>query len=230
MIIRNLTHIKTLGLISTTACYSTFNGVNELIDLGTATDIVLPTTFTEATWSIWVRHTGITQLYWRCYDGGNTLGTLFNTSVGPQMFLANIGGAGVHTSRSVNFPAFSDGNWHNILSIYNGAGSLNVYADGVLANGSLFGSIPASITMASTLNHIGSSTSEQNVSQFAVWDRALTSIEITEVYNRGRYVGQLSDIPNLTYQLRLDTLNPVDVVGGKPATSDNMNLTNIICE
>jgi len=231
MIIRELVKVKHLTVFKTlSGCYTTMDGINEEIDLGNASTIVLPNPFTQATWTVWFKVSGSTLLF-RNYNGGNVRGYFLHSVAGYRFVFANSGGVGVHCIRNWGGIPFNDGGWHNITIVYNGAtAQLDFYGDGILNNGALTSTIPASFASASQLNTVGFPTTVQDVSQFAVWNRALSASEVLDVYNRNRYSTSYSDIPNLFYHLITNQLNPVDIVSAKPATSNNMDGTNIICE
>jgi len=101
----------------------------------------------------WVRTTDTGMLVAALADAvdvANQSYALAIGAVGTGLVNAIVGdGVGGLTFRSSNI-AVNDGNWHLISMVYDSAGpSLDVYIDGVLDNGSLTGTIPASLSAVS---------------------------------------------------------------------------------
>ena len=84
----------------------------------------------------------------------------------------------------------TDGNWHFIAITYDGS-NINGYVDGSLAGGDF----PVSSVTTSTLNtpyYIGGSATGSyskefngSISNCSIWNTALTSAQVTEIYSEG---------------------------------------------
>lgn len=94
-----------------------------------------------------------------------------------------------------NTPAILTAGWHHIVAVYDGTGTANsdklkIYYDGVLQTLTFTGTIPASITTNTTPVTLGGWVT--GTAPFAgvmdetrMWNRALTPVEVTELYNQG---------------------------------------------
>jgi hypothetical protein len=235
MIIKGLTSIREMNLIRTGSFYTTFDGINESVNLG-ATDIIA-TGATQASWSFWIRlPNGIpasNEAVYGSYDSGGTgnlVPLIVANSAGKLVFYLSSGG----TNRT-SVATIADMSWHHIVCTWKGSMTHNIYIDGVLSNGALAGgSVEATIPTSPIDTEIGvmingsSSWFDGHLNEIAVYNATLTAGEVTTIYNLGQMTPDYSGIASLVAHWRMHSLNPIDIVGGVNGTSVNMDGSNII--
>ena len=136
MIIKNLVHLKEVGII-TTSCYSLdFDGVNEFIQLpvNSAFDLENTHAFSFEAWVKLGDIIGFKSLF-RKYDAGINRGYFLIISGNEVRFdLQNNGGSNGAIVESVG-AGLVVGQWHHVVGTYDGsndANNINLYLDGVL--------------------------------------------------------------------------------------------------
>jgi len=164
-----------------------FDGSNDYIDVGTG----LKSTFdgaTAFTISAWFKYdtanpnysTIIQQEYTAAGDNYLAAVRLSNTST-PQI-----------TNRNVTLTdttALNSGQWYHIVSVFDGSSqTLTMYIDGtqVAQNTSAGSSMPTSAAGSKCI--IGANANNDrfldgSIDEVAVWDTALTSTQVSEIYN-----------------------------------------------
>lgn len=232
MILRHFDKIRHMQIgKGAVGCYTSMNGTGEVITLASGNSIQLPSTFSVATWTVWFKITGDALLF-RGYDGGTDRGFFLHrvAASGFRMVLPNINGSFLSAGRVYSGATLTDNQWHNATGVFDSTiGRLDFYADGVLSNGALIGSPNIPVVNNSTLNAVGFPSTSQDIAQYGVWDRALSSVEVADIFSRTRFSSSYADIPNLTYHIIANILDPIDTVSGSLTTSDNMDGSNIIC-
>lgn len=108
-------------------------------------------------------------------------------------FGGNVGTASSNNRRSYTSDnALTAGNWHHIVAIIRSYNDMDIYIDCNQQNGSYSGSGPTDVVHVNSTGLIGSAPSNSNNPQtygnltmddFAMWNRALTVNEITELCN-----------------------------------------------
>lgn len=97
---------------------------------------------------------------------------------GGQIY-ANFGGSQFNSSSSVN-----DGNWHHVVVTYNRI-KLRIYIDGELeSDGDETGLTPLSYVFLGS-DDAGNQSLSGSLDSVGIWDRALTSQEVSAIYNNG---------------------------------------------
>ena len=125
-----------------------FNGNGNYVDLGNPAGLRLTGSMT---WSAWVYATGTPaddgQIIAKSGSGGGNLGWQFKTSpdTGPHTFGVAVSSNGsVHTQR-YSATVRQLNTWYHVAGVYDAAArTLNIYVNGVLDNGTLSGTVPAS--------------------------------------------------------------------------------------
>ncbi len=160
-----------------------FNGDSSFVDLGNPSALQLTGSMT---WSAWVNAAA------NPVDDGQIVaksdgpsGWQFKTSpdTGPHTFgVAVSGGAGGNTQRYSVAPR-SLNVWYHVAGVYNAAaGTLDIYINGVLNNGVLVGTIPASQIDSPVNANIGRRTGgfyfNGIIDEVRIYDRALSIAEI----------------------------------------------------
>lgn len=156
-----------------------FNG-NTVLKSATSS-AVTPGTFTISTW---VKKSGATAENVICFWTTNDSTVSDNCPVR----IANSLRMRINGTNYLGNTSITDGNWHHVIVTSNSlTGNSEAYIDGVLEN---FGSQPPSFTTAGSAlyfgNNVGTSGNYAGgIDETAIWNRVLTSTEITEVYRRG---------------------------------------------
>ncbi|HHZ67522.1 MAG TPA: hypothetical protein EYN52_06370, partial [Alphaproteobacteria bacterium] len=88
--------------------------------------------------------------------------------------------------------AMTAGRWHHVVATYSGgtASTMNLYIDGVLDNAEALGTSPVPVAIDTEDCFLGSQNNstynyEGDISNAAVWDKALTAAEVAELHNGG---------------------------------------------
>lgn len=174
--------VNVSGKINT--AYS-FDGTNDYIDLGTTRIIDTSSDFTISSWVKWTS-TGYVAGSIFARDGGGAGQNEFSLMRWPgggnnENILFNVGNSNVVT----NADLLGDGAWHHIVGVKSGS-TLYIYVDGSLDKSGAFGST----VLYSVSTKIGARGSVSNyfggtIDEIGVWSRALSSTEITQLYNGG---------------------------------------------
>lgn len=163
-----------------------FDGVDEHISLGNA-DIIADGA-SSASYSLWVNTSvgGSNQFLYGRFNGGvaATTPAIFLISGVPRFFMAP--GIGDFRDGTTDI---SDGFWHHLLCIFVGSSKLDIYLDGVLDNGALFGVIRPSVPANSVDNRIatqadGDNYFAGNIDEVGAFQADL-SANVAETYNGG---------------------------------------------
>jgi len=121
------------------------------------------------------------------------------------------------------FLTLSDTDWHHYVFVYNGS-TMRVYFDGSLdaTSFSQTGSIIDEGTSTSYVGAQGDGTNffDGNIDQPFIWDEALTSTEITALYNSGDgYANDCAVAPTVT-TTSITSIKPLSATGGGNITSN----------
>ena len=86
----------------------------------------------------------------------------------------------------------ADSVWHHLVAVFVPSRSLDIYVDGKLCNGSLTGSIPASLQSNDAICYLGRRTGGDYFTGClalpCIYNRALTALEIRNHFNRGKHM------------------------------------------
>jgi len=169
-----------------------FNGTTSYIDLGNQSQYNFGNS--DFTLSAWVL-SGSKQVDYADYIIGKLkvpdtlsygLGT-HNSTVNIYSFFRDEQGAFVVTSSSATI---QDSNWHFLTATFNRSGSLSIYLDGVLdgsqdiswLSGSQSNTSPLVIGGIDSASLFGSQLFEGKISDVGIWNRALSSTEVFQLY------------------------------------------------
>ena len=217
--------------------YTSYNGTDEKTIFGSDVSInfALGDTFTVSIWVQVLSTPGDSRYIAGKIDASGE-GWFFERQNDGRMafrmqdFTANRYGRSVSTTLT--------GSWVNLIGSWDGlntGSSVDFRVNGAYQNLNANTGTMTSISSGSEPLSIGKvghkgSYIEQNVSNFAIWNRVLTSVEKTSVFDKGRINPDYSDIPNLVFHSKLDTLNPSDETGTSNGTSNFQDINNIITE
>ena len=164
-----------------------FNGSNAYVNLGTPA--VLSGTG-NMSWTAWVKATATPA------DDGqiiaksnNSNGWQFKTSpdTGPHTFAIGVSSGGAFAQRnSSTIRALNT--WYHVAGVYNATTrTLDIYVNGVLDNGILSGTVPASMTVPNVAVNIGRRSGGYYfagvIDDLRVYNRALSQAEIQAIMN-----------------------------------------------
>jgi Concanavalin A-like lectin/glucanases superfamily len=198
-----------------------FSGVSDYVNCGS--DDVGKFGTNDFTISVWVNPDNSTL-----YDGILSYGT-YNVA---NEWLLSVGVAGYlrfyySNELMINLPGFGDGNWHHIVVKRNGNTGY-FYDDGVqLDSFDLTGKdISASESLLIGAYGGGSSNLNGSVSDVAIYDKALTQSEVSQLYKSGRTSGGMKidarEISNSFSTLFIDDSWAVSP-GGSVTINSNIN-------
>lgn len=173
-----------------------FDGTNDKITISDDNTLDFTTTYSSSVWVkasgtnnyqtiyskyVWGSDSGI-GLLWYDHDSFNQLRVMIPDTATTYKY----GGV-------VN--DIEDGNWHHIVVIYNGGGAVNadkvkLYVDNSLQTLSFSGTIPSTIRVGAGDMLIGDLSGlsyrfDGYIDELSFWSRAITSSEVTSLYNSG---------------------------------------------
>lgn len=226
------------------SCFYDFDGLNEYIDSGNDSSLDF-TSSDPFSVSIWFNSNDVSLTKIMCgkRESVDFIGyTLLTSSSNIRLVLRGGGGSDamfVDTSSSLN-----NDTWYNAIATYNGsfdASGVTIYLNGV--------SQPTILTLDSLTSTISNSDIfaigqshgffwDGFLDEASVWNKELSSIEATAIFNKGRINVDYSDISNLISHWKMgenDTFSGsnwtvVDEQGTNTGISVNMDELNRRCE
>jgi uncharacterized protein (TIGR03437 family) len=168
-----------------------FNGSTSYVDLGTATPLM---STGSMTWSAWVNATGNPpddgQIIARSNDAtGWQLKTTPDTGVRTFAIAVSAPGGASHIQRySKTVCALNT--WYHVAGVYNApAGTLDIYVNGILDNGTLRGTVPSSQFIPALNANIGRRSGgyyfKGIIDDVRIYNRSLAQAEIQSDMNTG---------------------------------------------
>src|SRR6266436_5043865 len=212
-----------------------FNGISSYVDLGNPTALQLTGSMTLEAW--------VNAAANPADDGqivaksNGTGGWEFKTSpdTGPETFgVAVSGSSGSNTQRySTTVRALST--WYHVAGVYNAStGTLDIYVNGVLNNGTLRGTIPNGQFNQSVNVNIGRRTGgfyfSGIIDEIRIYNRALSQAEIQADMNTpigGTPPPPDTTPPTVSMTSPLDGATLVGIAGVSAAASDNVGVAGV---
>lgn len=162
---------------------STFNGTNQQLTLADNTSIRLNST--DFSFSCWVNPTSITgnhTIFGKGPNASNGAEYMFQVSTGSgARFAYNVSGTWYTSNASV----VSTGVWTHFVFVVSGS-NLTIYKNGV---SSATWTLPAGVGTSTSAAGFGADNSQEffngSIGQTVLWKRALTSGEVSTMYNNG---------------------------------------------
>jgi hypothetical protein len=159
-----------------------FDGVNDYVNVATSFGQSFSSPNSAHSYSAWIYPTSVTGYNWIIQNGTSTTGTSM-ILIGANLCFFFQGGAN-QTSSNVTI---SINTWTLVTVVYNGAGSVSFYKDGVF---DVAKTASWTETAGTATTNIGSYVKALHffdgiIDEVGVWNRALTSTEVTELYNAG---------------------------------------------
>lgn len=206
-----------------------FNGSNNYIDCGNDSSLRVTPNLTVSAWF----KTSTSQIGKFINRDGLASGTrdyaLYQNGTNLQFWVSQSGNITETVLTSTGFTA-NDGNWHHAVGVCNGT-NIELYIDGVL-NVSGTNSI-AGINTSTYINEIGSRTTgtgnffNGSLSNISLWNTALTSSQITEIYNNGTPQTSISYSPISWWKLDAGGTTITDYgSGGNNGTNNGATLVS----
>ena len=169
-----------------------FNGATSSVDLGNPTPLRLTG---SATWAAWVRADSNPaddgQIIAKSGASNGSLSWQFKTSpdTGPHTFAVGVSGNGSSMTQRYSTTVRALDTWYHVAGVYDAtARSLDIYVNGVLDNGVLSGTVPASMFDSGVSATIGQRSSggfnfDGTIDELQIFNRALSASEIQTVMN-----------------------------------------------
>jgi len=231
---------QTVGI--TAAPYSStrsfsFDGVNDYFSSGNPTELQITGNLSI---SFWFKTSSASNMRIAGKDGGSASNRNYTTIissglVGFKIYKSDTG-ASVFTTGTYN-----DGNWHNAVAVNDGS-DLKIYIDGSLKNtNSGGGGTIDNDTVDFEIGRMGNNTKffNGNLDEVSIWNSALSSDAVTEIYNSGA-ANDLESLTNASssnlvawYKMGEDSTfstswsMPNSVDSSNTATSFNMDITDL---
>jgi len=165
----------------------TFNGTNQYA----STPLSLGG-YTAFTIAAWIKTTVVSKDIIATYGVNNIFELWSSASNKVVLYVYATGGA---VSYRTSIASITTGSWVYCVGVYQGSNAtLNTYVNGILDNGVLTGTIPASVAAGASTVVIGNANSGNyyfngSMGQISIYNRALSAVEVLQNYNalRGRY-------------------------------------------
>jgi len=210
-----------------------FDGVDDYVDCGNPAELQITGALTI---SCWVKSSDTTDYVLVQKDdiGANRSYALWGNEwgVAPKVcqFIVFNGGSATSVTSATDI---NDGNWHNVVAVFNPSTTMQIYIDGSL-DGENTTSIPASIDNDPVNFQIGRGGNgayymDGNVDEVAVWNSD-QSANIATIYNSGQPADLTSLSPVAWYRMgdKVTSFPTIpDQVGSNDGTATNMNISDI---
>jgi hypothetical protein len=158
------------------------DGVNDYISISPTLGTSFSSPTSPHSYSAWIYKTGSSQRF-IIQNGKNDMGTSMVVTSGGNLGLFYRGGFSVVASSGF----ITLNSWIHCVVTYDGSGNVEFYTNGVSAGS---GSISWTDGIGTCNTYIGTYLGTSNyfngeIDEVGVWDRVLTSTEVTELYNGG---------------------------------------------
>ena len=183
--------------------------------------------------SVWVRpESFITSMvvldkFNRTLETGLTF--VINSSGQPFIFIR-------YNNGNYQFPvcdtSISINSWSHILFTYDGSNNGNGYSfyiNGVLSTKTIATNNPITDSINTTTDFTigqrinGETPFDGNITNASIYNTELSQIEITDIYNKGRFNPDYSNINGILSHWRLNSLNPIDEIQRKWTIFDGID-------
>ena len=167
---------------------TSFNGSSNYISIPNSTSLN-PTS--QISLSAWIKPVNITtNRYYEIMrqESGSNRKLFSFQEYGTQLTLGlNTGGSYWETDFPITASYFTDGKWHHVMYVYDGAAA-KLYVDGVLNNSrTASGNIAVAAAVPFIIgSNSGSEVFNGSMSGVKVYNRALSNTEVKSLYDRGR--------------------------------------------
>ena len=171
----------------------TFDGINDYFDAGNPTGLQFTGAFSV---SFWMKSNATGNRAMVSKDNNASNPRAFSiertNSVSGGYFVVYDGTTayGVYiTSSDANYVNLNDNNWHNVVGVYTPSTSVSLFVDGNFIKSNTT-NIPASVNFVNDNLNIGRRTQgtnyfSGNLDEVSIWNTALSSDAVTEIYNSG---------------------------------------------
>ncbi|GBE19365.1 MAG TPA: LamG domain-containing protein [Candidatus Pacearchaeota archaeon] len=213
--------------------------INNAINLSGNDDIVLGDHYkgSSYTWNLWVNASTVSVDYMSIMDyGGRTGGDYLNEThiriLGSKITVLYDKGNHIQTSFGSSSSIIAN-TWTMITLVVNSSGS-HIYFNGTYENSTnvIFDTngFTKSLYLGNATDGAGDRNFKGRLDEVSLWDRSLSSSEITELYNEGAglayVIGVLTLTINLTTPNNTQTLDSYYILNATHTTTIPANLTN----
>jgi hypothetical protein len=219
---------------------TTFDGIDEYVDVGDVTSFSNTSTFT---FSGWYKQTAldVASFMLGSYVDANNWIAIYTWSNGINYVAIRKLGATSYTSFDYS-TVVTAGQWFHFVAVYDGNlpgnDKVKLYFDGVLVTLSYIGTMPASIGAGVNLTNIGKAdnftqTWNGSIDEVSVFSTSLSQTNITDIYNLGTPT-DISAMSGLVSWWRMGdgstypTIN--DEIGSNDGTMTNMSAANFVTD
>jgi len=222
-------------------CYTYFDKTNEYTNIGndTSLDVNYNTAYT---YMFWIKVDGAQlagqKILFRKYDLVSKLNNISLNFANLQFDLYNT--TGNRLQKTVTLPPLDfEDIWKFVVVTKDATGTaagVNIYFDGVLQSPtSTIDTLGTTNTVSTADLAIGGDIRgllpwHGGVQEACFVNREMSAGELLSVFALGHNAPNYSGIPNVVMHNRMDTLNPVDLIGVNDGISVNQDASNIICE
>ena len=213
-----------------------FDGVDDYVDLGSGLDIFRYNINESYTISLWYKTTSALGDKTIINLGANAYRfTLASASSGKITF-----GAGNSSTVFVTYNwlptagAINDGNWHHICVVQDSSGgsvNLKAYVDGSSSGAGISTTFITEINNRIGFGNYGGVSA--NIDEVSIFDSALTSGNVTSIYNSGTPTDLTSLSPVAWYRMgdKVTSWATIpDQVGSNDGTATNMDIGDIVSD
>jgi hypothetical protein len=171
-----------------------FDGVNDYVDAGSATSLRITGSLTIATW-VKSDATSLNdrRLVSRWNGGEKSYSLKGSIDNGPNQFQVVVSSDGTAEAIRYTNSTIAANTWYHVVAVYNATlQTLNIYLNGALDNGTLSGTVPASLFDPNQNLYIGNLAGaggqdywKGQMDDVRIYNRALSPAEIKRLYKIG---------------------------------------------
>lgn len=165
-----------------------FDGSNDYINVPDDNVLDFSSTFSISSW-VYFDTTGTFKIISGKGSGGSCSGYNYLLDFDNLQRIQFCGGSGGAYKRAITTATYSPNTWYHVTAVYTSVSDIKIYVDGVSQAVTLDGSALQFNTNANALT-IGQANSlnwySGNMGTYSMYNKALNSSEITEIYNAGR--------------------------------------------
>jgi chitodextrinase len=211
-----------------------FNGTTNFVDLGNAADLQIAGSMTV---SAWINATANPADDGQIISKSSGPGWQLKTSpdTGPHTFGVSVSPSSTSNTQRYSTTVRQLNTWYHVAGVYDAAArTLNIYVNGVLDNGVLIGTVPASQYNAPQSVNIGRRTGgyyfNGTIDELRLYNRSLTQSEIQADMNTPLAAVPDTQPPTAPTALAATAISPSQVNLVWTASTDNVGVSSYLVE